>query len=107
MAEKNMQEVMEKAQVLIEALPYIQKFNGKKVVVDIENYREKRYKTLESLAKSVANNVRKTRTDYALEPMPSYERKIIHSRLQDSNKVTTNKEQSPYWRPYTILTEPI
>lgn len=59
------------------------------IKIDSENYRNKRYKTLESLAKSVANNVRKTRTGYALEPMPSYERKIIHSILQKERNITT------------------
>ena len=63
--------------------------NRVRIRIDSENYRDKRNKTLESLAKSVANNVRKTRTDYALEPMPSYERKIIHSILQKERNITT------------------
>ena len=67
--------------------------NGQKsrvrIRIDSENYRDKRNKTLEALAKSVANNVRKTRKDYELEPMSSYERRIIHSVLQKERNVET------------------
>lgn len=60
-----------------------------KVRIDSENYREKRNKTLESLAKSVANTVRKTHKDYELEPMTSFERRIIHSVLQKEKNIET------------------
>ena len=60
-----------------------------RIKLDSENYRDKRYKTLESLAKSVANNVRKSHKSYELEPMPSYERKIIHSILQKEKNIET------------------
>ena len=67
--------------------------NGKssrvRIRIDSENYRDKRNKTLESLAKSVANTVRKTHKDYALEPMSSYERRIIHSVLQKEKNIET------------------
>ena len=59
------------------------------IKLDSENYRDKRFKTLESLAKSVANNVRKSKKSYELEPMPSYERKIIHSILQKEKNIET------------------
>ena len=65
------------------------KENRVRIRIDSENYREKRSKTLESLAKSVANNVRKTHKDYELEPMSSYERRIIHSVLQKEKNVET------------------
>ena len=60
-----------------------------KVRIDSENYRDKRNKTLESLAKSVANTVRKTHKDYEFEPMTSYERRIIHSVLQKEKNIET------------------
>ena len=60
-----------------------------RIRIDSENYREKRNKTLESLAKSVAINVRKTHKDYELEPMSSYERRIIHSVLQKERNIET------------------
>ena len=67
--------------------------NGKssrvRIRIDSENYRDKRNKTLESLAKSVANNVRKSHKDYELEPMSSYERRIIHSVLQKERNIET------------------
>lgn len=60
-----------------------------KVRIDSENYREKRNKTLESLAKSVAQTVRKTHKDVELDPMSSYERRIIHSCLQKEKCIET------------------
>lgn len=67
--------------------------NGKssrvRIRIDSENYRDKRNKTLESLAKSVANIVRKTHKDYELEPMSSFERRIIHSVLQKERNIET------------------
>lgn len=63
--------------------------NRVSVILDIENYRQKREKTLHDLALKVASTVIKTRKDVTLEPMKPYERKIIHSALQDNDKVTT------------------
>ena len=60
-----------------------------KVILDIENYRIKREKTLQELADKVSKTVIKNKKAITLEPMPAYERKIIHSRLQDNSKVTT------------------
>lgn len=60
-----------------------------KVVIDIENYRKKREKILQELADKVSKTVIKSKKAITLEPMPAYERKIIHSRLQNSSKVTT------------------
>ncbi|MBE7047501.1 MAG: protein jag [Ruminococcaceae bacterium] len=60
-----------------------------KVSVDTENYREKRNKTLESLSKKLAIRVAKTRKNMTLEPMNSYERRIIHATLQNDRYVTT------------------
>ena len=63
--------------------------NKVRVVINIENYKEKREKTLQELAKKVANSVERTRRAVTLEPMQAYERKIIHSALQDSKTVKT------------------
>lgn len=65
------------------------KNNRVRIRIDSENYRDKRNKTLESLAKSVANMVRKTHKDYELEPMSSFERRIIHSVLQKERNIET------------------
>ncbi len=61
-----------------------------KVILDIENYREKRKGVLEALAVKVAKTVTKTGKSITLEPMGAYERKIIHSKLQDNKYVTTH-----------------
>lgn len=57
--------------------------------LDIENYKEKRIKTLENLARKTAETVIKTGKTITLEPMQAYERKIIHSALQDNKKIST------------------
>lgn len=70
-----------------------------RVVVDAENYRAKREKTLEMLAIRLANKVVKTRRSVKLEPMNPYERKVIHATLQNHPYVTTKSEgQDPYRR---------
>ena len=61
-----------------------------RVILDIEDYKNKREKTLEDLADRMAKKVIRTGKSVTLEPMKAYERKIIHSKLQTSNKVTTH-----------------
>ena len=60
-----------------------------KVSIDTENYREKRNQALESLAMKLANKVVRTGRNTTLEPMNAYERRIIHSTLQNHGNVTT------------------
>ena len=60
-----------------------------RVWLDIEGYKEKREKTLQDLANRIARTVERTRKSVTLEPMQAYERKIIHSVLQDSKTVKT------------------
>ena len=60
-----------------------------RVYLDIANYKEKREKTLRELAKKLEKTVMKNGKKIILEPMNSYERKIIHTELQDSKYVTT------------------
>jgi len=59
------------------------------VIVDIEGYKEKREETLKNLALKIAKTVEKTKKSIKLEPMQAYERRIIHSCLQDSKFVKT------------------
>ena len=63
-----------------------------RVKVDTENYRERRKATLENLARNIAFKVKKTRRSVYLEPMNPYERRIIHSALQNDPYVTTHSE---------------
>ena len=66
--------------------------SDKRVLLDVENYREKRRVTLEALAKKMASQVRRTGRRAALEPMNPYERRILHAALQDDKYVTTISE---------------
>ena len=63
--------------------------NKVRVFLDIESYRTKREKTLEELAEKISKTVIKTKKSITLEPMQAYERKIIHSKLQNNELVTT------------------
>ncbi|MDV4150824.1 RNA-binding cell elongation regulator Jag/EloR [Clostridium sp. AL.422] len=71
----------------------------KKIVLDTENYRKKREDTLNRVAEKTAYKVTKTRRPYKLEPMNPYERRIIHSALQDNEFVYTFSEgEEPHRR---------
>ena len=73
--------------------------NKVRVILDIEGYKAKREKTLEDLAEKVAKTVIRTRKAVKLEPMQAYERKIIHSKLQQNSKVETySVGEEPYRR---------
>lgn len=68
-----------------------------RILLNIGGYREKREKDLENLASKIAGSVIKTRKSITLEPMPAYERKIIHLKLQDNDKVQTHSiGEEPY-----------
>jgi len=70
-----------------------------RVKVDTENYRERRKETLENLAKNISYKVKRTRRPVSLEPMNPYERRIIHSALQNDKYVTTHSEgEEPFRR---------
>ena len=72
------------------------------VVVDAEDYRKRRNDTLVQLAERLAQKAVKTGKDVALEPMPSYERKAIHSALMGNKKVKTFSDGSEPHRHIVI-----
>ena len=75
-----------------------------RVKVDTENYRERRKETLENLAKNIAYKVKRTKRPVSLEPMNPYERRIIHSALQNDKYVTTHSEgEDPFRRVIVSL----
>ena len=77
-----------------------------RVKVDTENYRERRKLTLENLAKNIAFKVKRTKRSVSLEPMNPYERRIIHSALQNDKYVTTHSEgEEPYRKVVVTLKE--
>ena len=68
-----------------------------KVLLNIGGYREKREKDLQNLAVKIAGTVVKTKKDITLEPMTAYERKIIHTKLQENERVKTfSVGEEPY-----------
>ena len=75
-----------------------------RVKVDTENYRKRRKDTLENLAKNIAFKVKRTKRPVSLEPMNPYERRIIHSALQNDRYVVTHSEgDEPYRRVVVTL----
>ena len=73
-----------------------------RVKIDTENYRERRKETLENLAKNIAYKVKRTRRAVSLEPMNPYERRIIHSALQNDKYVTTHSEGEEPFRKVIV-----
>jgi spoIIIJ-associated protein len=74
-----------------------------RVVLDTENYREKRKETLEKLAHKLAFKAKKTRKDITLEPMNPFERRIIHAALQNNPQVSTRSEGDEPYRKVVIF----
>ena len=80
------------------------KSNYIRVKLDTEDYRKRRKETLENLARGIAYKVRKTRKPVILEPMNPYERRVIHSALQNDKYVTTHSEgEEPFRRVVVTL----
>ena len=75
-----------------------------RVKVDTEDYRKRRKETLENLAKNIAYKVKRTKRPVSLEPMNPYERRIIHSALQNDKYVSTKSEgEEPFRRVVVTL----
>ncbi|WP_276874974.1 RNA-binding cell elongation regulator Jag/EloR [Dialister micraerophilus] len=77
-------------------------FNHYFVMLDVENYRERRCRTLESLARRLAEKAKRTGEAVKLEPMNAAERRIIHLALQNDNEVTTESEGEGRYRHIVI-----
>lgn len=82
-------EVLNSIQTIISAIANRNVEKRFRVLVDICEYRKKREKTLENLAEKMEREVVKNKKPVTLEPMFAYERKVIHNKLQNSNKVKT------------------
>jgi len=77
--------------------------NYTRVKIDTEDYRRRRKETLENLAKNMASKVKRSKKAVTLEAMNPYERRIIHSALQNDNNVTTHSEGEEPYR-YVVIT---
>ena len=82
-------EVLNSLQVILNSIANKDSREKIKIILNISNYREKREKSLEELADKLSKTVFKTGKSITLEPMTAYERKVIHNRLQSSDKVKT------------------
>lgn len=92
-------ETLEAFQNIISAIANKDTKERVRIILDILDYKEKRKKSLEILAKKVEKTVIRNGKPFKLEPMNAYERKIIHTALQDSEEVVTNSVgEEPYRR---------
>ena len=83
-------ETLNSLQTIFNAVANNNAKNKIRVFLNIDNYKEKRAKSLEELAIKVSKTVLRTNKSITLEPMNSYERKIIHSKLQNMNNIKTH-----------------
>lgn len=91
-------------QVIISAIANKKSSSKINVFVDVAGYKEKRIKTLEELAEKISKTVIRTGKAISLEPMTAYERKIIHTKLQENDKVKTfSKGEEPHRRVIITL----
>jgi spoIIIJ-associated protein len=77
-----------------------------KIKMDTENYRARRKETLENLARNIAHKVRRTHRPVFLEPMNPYERRVIHSALQNDKYVETHSEGDEPYRKVVVTLKP-
>ena len=90
-------DTLEALQILVSAIANKGRQDYLKVIIDSENYREKRTNSLKELALRQANQVIKKRKSHTFEPMSAFERKAIHTALQDHPKVKTHSVgEEPY-----------
>jgi len=76
------------------------------IVIDVEGYKQRRYEALQALAQRMAEQVRERKKPFALEPMPAYERRIIHLVLADNPDVTTESTGVGEVRKVVIMPRP-
>ena len=97
-------QTLDSLQYLVSLVVNKDSLNYIRVKVDTENYRQRRKDTLENLAKNLSYKVKRTKRPVSLEPMNPYERRIIHSALQNDKYVTTHSEgEEPYRRVVITL----
>ncbi len=85
-------ETLDAIQFLLNNYIYNKTGYNKLILLDIENYRAKRVEVLKNMAINLSNKVLNSKKSYKLEPMNKYERKIIHSQLQDVEHIATRSE---------------
>lgn len=96
-------QTLDSIQYLISLVANKDKEKYVRVKVDTENYRQRRKETLESLAKNISYKVKRSRRPVSLEPMNPYERRIIHSALQNDKFVSTRSEGEEPFRHVVVF----
>ncbi|WP_099469813.1 RNA-binding cell elongation regulator Jag/EloR [Konateibacter massiliensis] len=97
-------QTLDSLQYLISLVANKNSDNYLRVKLDTENYRKRRKETLETLAKNISYKVKRTKRPVSLEPMNPYERRVIHSALQNDRYVVTHSEgEEPYRRVVVTL----
>lgn len=95
-------QTLDSLQYLVSLVVNKESDNYIRVKLDTENYRDRRKDTLEKLAVNLAQKVKKTGKKFTLEPMNPYERRIIHSTLQNNKAVETHSEGDEPYRKVVI-----
>lgn len=97
-------QTLDSLQYLISLVANKNSDNYLRVKLDTENYRKRRKETLENLAHNISYKVKRTKRPVSLEPMNPYERRVIHSALQNDKYVITHSEgEEPYRRVVVTL----
>lgn len=97
-------QTLDSLQYLISLVANKNSDNYLRIKLDTENYRKRRKETLENLAHNIAYKVKRTKRQVSLEPMNPYERRVIHSALQNDKYVVTHSEgEEPYRRVVVTL----
>ena len=94
---------LEALQFMINLMVNHQTGSEKKIILDIENYREKRERALRKMSRDVATRVIRTGKPWTLEPMNPFERRLIHLTLQNDTRVTTKSEGQGIYRKIKIM----
>jgi spoIIIJ-associated protein len=93
---------LEALQFILNLMVNNQTGSEKRVIIDIEDYREKREQALKTLSKETASRVIRTGKSWVLEPMNPFERRLVHLSLQDDKRVTTKSEGQGVYRKIRI-----
>ena len=95
-------QTLDSLQYLVSLVANKKSENYIRVKLDTENYRKRRKDTLENLAKNIAYKVKRTKRSVILEPMNPYERRVIHSALQNDRYVATHSEGDEPFRHVVV-----
>ncbi|MCL2026404.1 MAG: protein jag [Leptospirales bacterium] len=94
---------LESLQLIVNLIINQKTGSDKKIILDIEDYREKREKALRKMSKDIAAKVIKTGLPWVLEPMNPFERRLVHLALQNDTRVITKSEGQGIYRKIKII----